>query len=207
MMYSAGMPAMSADSGWPWPDIRWHAPHANRLPGPPATDAGAGGCSSGNQSGGFVLPATLAHSYSRALPGARTMPSGRTAEGCSLSGMLNAHSGSRAGRVSCSCALTSCAVRSEATAHIRTAMDVLARRITVGLLSWTKVGFPDEGRLSVVATRITASVNAARHERTIESQRCGVRHKKNGRGFPPAIPNDDLRRAALTPSWCASLRP
>src|SRR5262249_15696361 len=130
MMYSAGMPARSADSGWPCPDIRWHAPHANRRPGPPATDTGAGGCSSGNQSGGFVLPATLAHSYSRALPGARTMPSGRTADGCSLSGMLNAHSGSPGGRVSGSCALTS--TRSEASAHTTTAMqtDVLDRLIT-----------------------------------------------------------------------------
>src|SRR4029450_9817163 len=156
-MYSAGMPAMSADSGWPWPDIRWQAPHANRLPGPPATDDGAGGCSSGNQSGGFVLPATLAHSYSRALPGARTMPSGRTAEGCSLSGMLNAHSGSPAGRVNGSCALTS--TRSEASAHTTRAMDVLARRvrrITAGspLL---------EGRL-LVAARITPSMRAARAE-------------------------------------------
>src|SRR5215468_1504314 len=128
MMYSAGMPARSADSGWPWPDIRWHAPHANRRPGPPATDGGAGGCSSGNQSGGLVFPETLAHSYSFALPGARTMPSGRTAEGCSLSGMLNAHSGRPAGRVSGSCALAFGAT-SEASAHTRTAMDVLARRI------------------------------------------------------------------------------
>src|SRR5262245_22789439 len=147
-MYSAGMPARSADSGWPWPDIRWHAPHANRRPGPPATDAGAGGCSSGNQSGGLVLPETFAHSYSLALPGALTMPSGRTAEGCSLSGMLKAHSGSPSGRVSGSCALT--CVRSEASAHTTTAMqaDVLDRLITVCLLSldvsWMKVGSPDE---------------------------------------------------------------
>src|SRR3954470_21231065 len=123
------MPARSADSGWPWPDIRWHAPQANRRPGPPATDGGAGGCSSGNQSGGLVFPETLAHSYSLALPGARTMPSGRTAEGCSLSGMLKAHSGSPSGRVSGSCALTT--VRSEPSAHTATAMqtDVLDRLI------------------------------------------------------------------------------
>src|SRR5258705_4334760 len=124
------MPARSADSGWPWPDIRWHAPHANLLPGPPATDGGAGGCSSGNQSGGFVFPDTLAHSYSLALPGARTLPCGRTAEGCSLSGMLKAQSGSPSGRVSGSCALT--CMTSEASAHTMTAMqtDVLDRRIT-----------------------------------------------------------------------------
>src|SRR5215510_2782955 len=124
------MPERSADSGWPWPDIRWHAPHANRLPGPPATVGGAGGCSSGNQSGGLVFPETLAHSYSRALPGARTMPSGRTADGCSLSGMLKAHSGSPSGRVSGSCALT--CMTSEASAHTMTAMqmDALDRRIT-----------------------------------------------------------------------------
>src|SRR5437899_1414367 len=148
MMYSAGMPARSADSGWPWPDIRWQAPHANRRPGPPATDAGAGGCSSGNQSGGLVFPETLAHSYSLALPGARTMPCGRTADGCSLSGMLKAQSGSPSGRVNGSCALAS--MTSEASAHTMTAMqtDVSDRLITAGLLSldvsWTKAGCPDE---------------------------------------------------------------
>src|SRR5438046_1364211 len=125
------MPARSADSGWPWPDIRWHAPHANLLPGPPATDGGAEGCSSGNQSGGFEFPATLAHSYSLALPGARTMPSGRTALGCTLSGILNAQSGSPAGTVSSACALTSRAMRSGARAHMTTAMraDEFERRI------------------------------------------------------------------------------
>src|SRR5215470_6107915 len=138
--YSAGSPARSADSGWPWPDIRWHAPQANRRPGPPATDAGAGGCSSGNQSGGLVLPETLAHSYSLALPGARTMPSGRTAEGCSLSGMLKAHSGSPSGRVSGSCALARCATTSEASATTATQTDVVDRLITAGLLSWTFPG-------------------------------------------------------------------
>src|SRR6266700_1455962 len=150
------MPARSADSGWPWPDIRWQAPHAKRLPGPPATDDGAGGCSSGNQSGGFVLPETLAHSYSLALPGARTMPCGRTAEGCSLSGMLKAQSGSPSGRVSGSCALDSCIVRSEASAHTTTAMqtDVFDRVITAGLLSWT---FP--GRQSVVPTNFDCQLS------------------------------------------------
>ena len=28
---------MSAASGWPWPDIRWHEPHANLIPWPPVT--------------------------------------------------------------------------------------------------------------------------------------------------------------------------
>src|SRR6185436_10849290 len=35
------MPAMSADSGWPWPDIRWHDPQAMAIPAPPPTDRGA----------------------------------------------------------------------------------------------------------------------------------------------------------------------
>src|SRR5258708_3545053 len=34
------MPEMSAASGWPWPDIRWQAPHANLIPWPPVTDRG-----------------------------------------------------------------------------------------------------------------------------------------------------------------------
>src|SRR5439155_294439 len=45
------------------------------------TDRGAAGCSSGNQSGGVAFPAIVAASYSFALPGAFTMPSGRTAVG------------------------------------------------------------------------------------------------------------------------------
>src|SRR6266849_3418484 len=148
------MPAMSAASGWPWPDIRWHAPHANLIPGPPVTDRGAGGCSSGNQSGGFAVPATLAHSYSFALPGALTIPSGRTAAGWILSGMLNAQSGSPAGTVSASWALSSRIMGSAATAHTRTAMrtDVSIRRIrriTAGLLSHFRrrspVSSPGEG--------------------------------------------------------------
>src|SRR5438445_665331 len=55
-MYSAGRPAISADSGWPWPDMRWQVPHV--APGGafgPLAIWGAGGCSSGNQSGGFVV--------------------------------------------------------------------------------------------------------------------------------------------------------
>jgi hypothetical protein len=51
------------------------------IPVSPLTDRGGAGCSSGNQSGGFAFPAILAASYSFALPGALTMPSGRTAVG------------------------------------------------------------------------------------------------------------------------------
>src|SRR6266516_5576260 len=70
MMYSGGMPARSADSGCPCPDIRWHDPHAFGIG--PFTLRGAGGCSSGNQSGGFALPAIAAASYSLLLPAARS---------------------------------------------------------------------------------------------------------------------------------------
>src|SRR5882672_4564862 len=148
------MPAMSAASGWPWPDIRWQAPHANLIPGPPVTDRGAGGCSSGNQSGGLAVPATLAHSYSFALPGALTIPSTRTAVGCTLSGMLKAQSGSPSGTVSASCALTPRATRSGARAHTTTAMQAdeferRIRRITAGLLSHSRrrptVSYPGVG--------------------------------------------------------------
>src|SRR5215467_4417388 len=143
---------MSAASGWPWPDIRWHAPHANLIPWPPVTDFGAGGCSSGNQSGGLAVPATLAHSYSFALPGALTIPCGRTALGCTLSGMLNAQSGSPAGTVSASCAPSPPAITTGARAHTRTVMrtDVLVRWITAGLLSHPRrrsaAGYPREGK-------------------------------------------------------------
>ena len=51
------------------------------IPVSPLTDRGAAGCSSGNQSGGVAFPAIVAASYSFALPGAFTMPSGRTAVG------------------------------------------------------------------------------------------------------------------------------
>src|SRR6266436_8164709 len=147
MMYSAGSPARSADSGWPWPDIRWHAPHANLFPGPPATAGGAGGCSSGNQSGGFVFPETLAHSYSLALPGARTMPSGRTALGWILSGMLKVQSGSPAGTVSSACAWSFPTMKSGAKAHARTATrtDMLVRRIIAVSSPILDETYPGEG--------------------------------------------------------------
>src|SRR5262245_32238802 len=91
MMYSGGMPAMSADSGCPWPDIRWHDPQAFGIG--PFTLRGAGGCSSGNQSGGFALPAIVDASYSWLLPAARTVAGTRGSGGCTVSGMLYAHSG------------------------------------------------------------------------------------------------------------------
>src|SRR5207253_3150854 len=92
-----------------------------------------------NQSGGLAFPATFLQSYSFALPGARTMPSGRTAEGWTASGMLKAQSGSPAGRVNGSCAWSFCEARSGASAQTRTATqaDVFARsirRITANLL-------------------------------------------------------------------------
>src|SRR5262245_39610236 len=58
MRYATGSPARSADSGCPWPLIKWHDPHAILVTPPsPVTIAGAGPCSSGNQSGGVAFPA------------------------------------------------------------------------------------------------------------------------------------------------------
>src|SRR5712671_4020225 len=93
-MYSAGRPAISADSGCPCPDIRWHDPQAIiATPGSPFTIRGAGPCSSGNQSGGFALLPTFAPSYSFALPGTCSGPAGSTLGGCTLSGILYAQEG------------------------------------------------------------------------------------------------------------------
>ena len=86
-------------------------PQANLTPCPPVTTRGAGGCSSGNQSGGLPLPAIFAASYSFELPGTRTVPSARTEVGWTLSGMLNAQSGSPAGTLSAACACSSRAIR------------------------------------------------------------------------------------------------
>src|SRR6185295_3370267 len=99
MRYAAGCPAISIASEWLWPDIIWQEPQAKRVPSPPVTALGAGGCSSGNQSGGVAFPAIFLASYSLELPGARTMPSTLTAQGCTLSGTLNAQSGRPAGTV------------------------------------------------------------------------------------------------------------
>src|SRR5882672_9408153 len=113
MRYSAGMPAMSADSGCPCPDIRWHVPQAFGIG--PLTLRGAAGCSSGNQSGGFALPAIADASYSLLLPAARTTAGTRGSGGCTGSGMLNAHDGSPFGIVVgvgfCAAAATANAVR------------------------------------------------------------------------------------------------
>src|ERR1044071_1865438 len=85
------MPAISADSGCPCPDIRWHEPHAFGIG--PFTLRGGAGCSSGNQSGGLALPPTAVASISFAAPGARTTAGTFGSGGCTLSGMLKAHSG------------------------------------------------------------------------------------------------------------------
>src|ERR1700693_3285806 len=93
-MYSAGRPAMSADSGCPCPDMRWQVPQGILAsPDSSFTIRGAGPCSSGNQSGGFQLLATWAGSYTLALPGTLTGPVVFTVGGCTLSGMLYAHEG------------------------------------------------------------------------------------------------------------------
>ncbi len=143
---------MSAPSEWLWPDIRWQAPQANLIPGPPVTAFGAGGCSSGNQSGGFEVPATLDHSYSFVLPGAFTMPSGFTALGCTLSGMLKVQSGSPSGTLRASCAAAPRIKRGEASAHMLAqtmAMPVLVRRMRriTGVSSGfcSAGGYPGEG--------------------------------------------------------------
>src|SRR5215469_282635 len=120
---------MSAASGWPWPDIRWQEPQANLIPCPPVTARGAGGCSSGNQSGGLALPPILAASYSLLLPGALMMPSTFTAVGCTLSGMLKAQSGSPAGTLSSACCALTSRAMSEASAHTRTPVRTDMRRI------------------------------------------------------------------------------
>src|SRR5208282_1736957 len=94
MMYSAGRPAILADSGWPCPDIRWQAPQAIMVTPPsPVTIRGAGPCSLGNQSGGFAVLAVFEASYSLALPGKWIGPVTSTLGGCNLSGMLYAQGG------------------------------------------------------------------------------------------------------------------
>src|SRR5712691_1769448 len=92
--YSAGRPAISADSGCPCPDMRWQEPHAFLAALPSAvTIRGAGPCSSGNQSGGLALLPTLGASYTLVLPGTWTGPAASTLGGCTLSGMLYAQDG------------------------------------------------------------------------------------------------------------------
>src|SRR5579883_2137386 len=97
-MYSAGIPAISADSEWPWPDIRWHVPQT--VPGgtpPPLTMAGGEGCSSGNQSGVLAVLMASPAEYSLLLPGTWTVPVIGLVGGCTLSGMLKAQAGSPLG--------------------------------------------------------------------------------------------------------------
>src|SRR5262245_1327400 len=102
------------------------------------------------------------------------MPSGRTADGCSLSGMLKAHSGSPSGRVSGSCALT--CMTSEASAHTMTAMqvDVLDRRIrTVSSL--------DESRL-------LRRILVIRHREEDSDLRGRCKSRKDAQILSPRVP-------------------
>src|SRR5579859_8043120 len=131
MRYSAGRPAISADSGCPCPDMRWQEPHAMVTPASPFTIRGAGACSSGNQSGGVAFPAIFAASYSFALPGTRTVPVGSGPGGWTLSGMLNAHEGKPLGTVSGVCAgLTN----AHSEARGRTTIQVFIRYFCVSRL-------------------------------------------------------------------------
>src|SRR6185295_3386464 len=68
LRYSAGKPARSGDSGWPRPDIRWQAPQARAASCPLVTMEGAGGCSLGNQSGGFSRSSICERRYVFVLP-------------------------------------------------------------------------------------------------------------------------------------------
>src|SRR5215467_12800668 len=113
--------------------MRWHEPQATRVSGPPVTALGAGGCSSGNQSGG-ALPVIFLASYSLALPGARMVPSTFTAESWTLSGMLNVQAGSPAGTVSSACAPTFPTISTGERAHTRAAIRTEFRRITASPL-------------------------------------------------------------------------
>src|SRR5437773_2716104 len=123
MMYSAGIPAMSADSGCPCPDIRWHVPQAFGIG--PFTLRGAAGCSSGNQSGGFALPAIAVASYSLLLPGARTVRGTAVSGGCTLSGMLYAQEGRPLGTDSGTCGTCAAAAKGNSEARARTLVQLL----------------------------------------------------------------------------------
>ena len=145
------MPAMSADSEWPWPDIRWHEPQASVIPGPPCHRWRRGGMFIGKpvrrirvsgDLGGLVFLRAAGRPHNAFHP---------TAVGWILSGMLNAQSGSPAGTVSTACAVSCRTMRSGARAHTSTEMrtDVLfggfggSRRISSPVL--------DPGRLSISA--------------------------------------------------------
>src|SRR5687768_6556082 len=93
MKYATVNPVTSADSGWPSPDMRWHPPHAS-MPGRPLmTGSGAGGCWSGNQSGGAFRLSISFGVYLRVLPGI-VFGSSDSAGSCA-SITWNAHDGSR----------------------------------------------------------------------------------------------------------------
>jgi hypothetical protein len=116
---------MSADSGCPCPDIRWQEPHAPSIG--PATTRGGTGCWSGNQSGGFLLSATAAASYSLVLPGTRTIPVIGSMGGCTGSGMLKAHAGRPSGIVTGADGLCAAAVAAAKNAQIS---KILSERTT-----------------------------------------------------------------------------
>ena len=96
-MYSAGMPgdvsrlrmSLTRHQVTRPAGIRHRTFHAAR----------GAGCSSGNQSGGFALPAIADASSSLLLPATRTTFGTFGSGGCTLSGMLYAHSGSPLGIV------------------------------------------------------------------------------------------------------------
>src|SRR6266513_4645392 len=94
-MYAAVTPVMPADSGWPSPDIRWHAPQASAAPWPFCTIGGAGGCSSGNQSGGLDRLSISAGVYFFVLPG--TLLGAAASAGSAPLTAGNAHAGSFVG--------------------------------------------------------------------------------------------------------------
>src|SRR5580700_9826207 len=122
-MYSAGRPAMSADSECPCPDMRWQVPQAIfAVPLSSFTIRGAGPCSLGNQSGGFPLLATCAGSYTLVLPGTLTGPVALTLGGCTLSGMLYAHEGSPFGT---DCGICAAAVKDNSKAKGRILIQLL----------------------------------------------------------------------------------
>src|SRR5215470_9633741 len=114
--------------------MRWHEPHAKAIPESPLTDRGAGGCSSGNQSGGFAFPAIFVASYSLALPGTRTMPVGPAPAGWTASGILKAHDGSPSGTVSAVCAASVCTANAVARAQLSSNARREARRYLTAAL-------------------------------------------------------------------------
>src|SRR5205085_1372613 len=84
-------PVSPADSGWPSPDIRWHAPQASAAPWPFCTSEGGARCSSGNQSGGLFRSSICAGVYDLVLPGTLLGPGSSAGTDPLMAG--NAHEG------------------------------------------------------------------------------------------------------------------